>query len=284
MNIFSIVVCYNPDLVKLNNLVQSILSQSNNVVLVDNSKNTKLSKIKSAKIISLGQNKGISYAQNKGIEFAKSKNADVFVFFDQDSEIDSNFFENILFKMNLNNLSVFSPLIIDKKTNYIFPSIRLNSIGLTKKVQFTKKSNPDLIDLVISSGTCLNLKTINLIGNMDENLFIDFVDTDWSLRCKEKKVPIVIVPKAILRHNIGEGNFKFLSFTFFLHSNKRLYYQIRNCLYLLKKSYVPKLFVFKELFSLLFHNMIIFFLTKNKREFIKSIYLGFNDGFKFLIK
>ena len=284
MNIFSIIVCYNPDLQNLNLLVKSILNQSSKVVIIDNSEVNNLSKLKSCDILTLGENKGISYAQNKGIEYAKSKGANVFVFFDQDSEIHNDYFDNILLKMNLNQLSLFSPLIIDKKSNQIFPSIRLNYFGFTKKIQFSRNSEPSLVDLIISSGSCVNLKTLNLIGNMDENLFIDFVDTDWSFRCKEKKVPILIIPKAILRHNIGDGNFKFLNFTFFLHSNKRLYYQIRNCLYLLKKSYIPKLFVLKEMFSLLFHDMIIFFFTKSKIQFVKSIFLGFKDGFKFLIK
>ena len=284
MNIFSIIICYNPDLLKLNQLVKSIVSQSSSVVLVDNSENNNFIKIEYCDTINLGENKGISYAQNRGIEFAKSKDADVFVFFDQDSEIHNDYFDNILLKMNLNQLSVFSPLIIDKKSNHIFASIRLNGLGLTKKIQFSENSDPSLVDLIISSGSCVNIKTLNLVGLMDEIFFIDFVDTDWSLRCKEKKVPIYIMPKAILKHSIGEGNFKFLFFTFFIHSNKRIYYQIRNCLFLFKKSYVPNLFVLKELSSLLFHNFITIFFAKNKLQFLKFSFLGFRDGLKFLIR
>jgi len=284
MNVFSIIVCYNPDLIILNQLVKSILNQSSKVVIVDNSEVNNLSKLKSCDILTLGENKGISYAQNKGIEYAKSKGANAFVFFDQDSEIENNFFKNILQNMTINDLSVFSPLIIDKISNEIFPSIRLNYLGLNKKVHFSKNSEPALVDLIISSGSCLNLKTLNFVGLMDEDLFIDFVDTDWSLRCKEKKVPIYIMPNAILKHSIGKRNFKILNFSFFLHNNKRVYYQIKNCLSLFKKSHAPMLFVMKELLSLLFHNFFLFFISKNKIQFLKFSFLGFRDGFKFLIK
>jgi rhamnosyltransferase len=284
MTVYSIIVCYQPDLRILNHLIKSIINQSSKVVIVDNSEVNNLSKLKSCDILTLGENKGISYAQNKGIEYAKSKGANAFVFFDQDSEIENNFFINILQNMTISDLSVFSPLIIDKISNEIFPSIRLNYLGLTKKVHFSKNSEPALVDLIISSGSCLNLKTLNFVGLMDEDLFIDFVDTDWSLRCKEKKVPIYIMPNAILKHSIGERNFKILNFTFFLHNNKRVYYQIKNCLSLFKKSHAPMLFVMKELLSLLFHDFFLFFISKNKIQFLKFSFLGFRDGFKFLIK
>lgn len=284
MIVYSIIVCYNPDLIILNNLIESITKQSVKIVIVDNSEVNNLSKLKSCDILTLGENQGISFAQNKGIEYAKSKGANVFVFFDQDSEIESNFFKNILKNITINDLSVFSPLIINKISNEIFPSIRFNCFGLTKKVYFSKNSEPALVDLIISSGSCVNLKTLNFVGLMDENLFIDFVDTDWSLRCKEKKVPIYIIPKAILKHSIGESSFKFLNFTFFSHNNKRVYYQIKNCIYLFNKSHAPVLFVMKEILSLLFHDFVLFFFSKNKIQFLKSSFLGFVDGFKILMK
>lgn len=284
MIVYSIIVCYNPDLIILNNLIQSVVKQSAKVVIVDNSKFNNLSKLKSCDILTLGENKGISYAQNKGIEYAKSKGANAFVFFDQDSEIENNFFKNILENMTINDLAVFSPLVIDKISNEIFPSIRLNYLGLTKKVHFSINSEPAEVDLIISSGSCTNLKTMNFVGMMDEQFFIDFVDTDWSLRCREKKVPIFIIPNAILKHSIGDRNFKFLSFTFFIHNNKRVYYQIKNCISLFKKSHAPILFVMKELLSLLFHDLFLFFILKNKIQFLKFSFLGFRDGFKFLIK
>ena len=67
---------------------------------------------------------------------------------------------------------------------------------------------------------------------MDEILFIDYVDTEWSLRCKKENIPIYVNSKAILQHSIGTNNFKFFSMTFFIHSSTRIYFQFRNCIIL----------------------------------------------------
>ena len=268
MNVYSIIVTYNPDLKNLYNLVKSVLNQSSKALIIDNSSPDFLLEVNNCEIIRLGDNKGISFAQNKGIEIAKKNGANFFVFFDQDSQISENFFSNIFRNYDKNDLSVRSPLIIDNDSKNIMPSVRLNNLGFTYKF-FPSLKNPQLTDIIISSGTALNLKTLNTIGTMDENLFIDFVDTEWCLRCKKENVPIYIIPNAILNHSIGNKNIKFLNMTFFVHSSKRIYFQFRNCIILFSKNHVPNLFVLKELISLLFHSIVILFLKKQFRIFKK---------------
>ena len=284
MRIFSIIVCFNPDIESLKKLVESILDQSSEVVIVDNSSSKKLIDLGNCKIISLNSNKGISYAQNRGIEYAKKKSSDIFVFFDQDSEINKNFFKSLMKKMDLDIMSVFSPLVIDKKTDKILPSVNLNRFGITSKVFYNRSSSFNRVDLIISSGSAINRKALDCVGLMDENLFIDFVDTDFCFRCIKKNIPIYIMPEAILKHSIGQSKYTFFNLTFFKHDNERIYYQVRNCIYFFKKKYVPKLFVLKEFFSILFHSFFLIFLSNDKMGFLRNFFLGFKDGLVFIIK
>ena len=283
MSIYSIIVSYNPNIQNLNNLIKSITNHSIKVLVVDNSKTKNLFKIKNFETIHLGENKGISFAQNKGIEIAKKRGAKFFIFFDQDSQISSMFFNNILSNYSENDLHVRSPLILDKESDEPMPSIKLNNLGFTSKFDTSKALEPQQTDLIISSGTVVNLKTLNIVGLMDENLFIDFVDTEWSFRCKKENIPIYIIPNAIIKHSIGKKNFKFLNMTFFVHNSRRIYFQFRNCIILFSKNHVPNLFVLKELISLIFHSLVVIFFKKNSFKSLKNIFLGLMDGFKFIL-
>lgn len=282
--VFAIIVTYNPDKNKLRNLVGSILCQKINVIIVDNSDSNSKILIDDCNIIHLNKNMGIAYAQNKGIDLARKLNSDSVVFFDQDSIIDTNFFKNIKAKISINELAVFVPLIIDSSNQKPLPYIKLDKFGFRKKVFLNIESEIQLVDIIISSGTFMNMKTLESIGPMDEELFIDFVDTDFSFKCRDKNIPIYILPKATIKHSIGNKSFNFFNYTIFIHDKLRGYYQLRNCLILFKRSYIPKLYISIEFFSLLFHHCISFFYVKEKVKYLKFLFLGLIDGFKFLIK
>ena len=76
------------------------------------------------------------------------------------------------------------------------PYIKLDKFGFRKKVFLNIESEIQLVDIIISSGTFMNMKTLESIGPMDEELFIDFVDTDFSFKCRHKNIPIYILPKS----------------------------------------------------------------------------------------
>tara|TARA_B100000989_G_C19521084_1_gene464187 strand:- start:506 stop:1363 length:858 start_codon:yes stop_codon:yes gene_type:complete len=280
----AIIVTYKPNINKLKKLVESILIQKFNVIIVDNSESNSKIFIDNCSIIHLNKNMGIAYAQNKGIDLARKLNSESVVFFDQDSIIDKNFFKNIKEKISKNELAVFIPLIIDYASKKPLPIIKIGKYGFRKKVFLNTESEIQLVDLIISSGSYMNIKTLQSIGPMDEELFIDFVDTDFSFKCRYKNIPIYILPKATIYHTIGSKNLNFFNYTIFIHDKSRCYYQFRNCLFLFKRSYIPKLFISIEFFSLLFHHFISFFYVKEKIKYLKYLFLGIVDGLRLLIR
>lgn len=42
------------------------------------------------------------------------------------------------------------------------------------------------------------------VGVLDERLFIDYVDTEWCLRCAAQGITVRIIPAASMTHSIGD--------------------------------------------------------------------------------
>lgn len=280
MKVYSIIVCFNPDVDRLIKLCSDLIYQKSKIVLVDNSFNSCLNDIvnDNIELIQLGDNLGIAKAQNIGIQFAIKQNADIFVFFDQDSEIEISFLQNLIAPFSLSKALVTSPVFYDKSQGFRFPSYRLTKFGLLKKVIDT---NGDYnVDVIISSGSATNRKTIELVGLMNEDYFIDFVDTEWSLRCKSKNVPIKVISNAKMIHAIGEKSIDLKIFRLFVHSPTRTYYKVRNSFLFFNNKYVPFLLGIKEIASTLIHNFIIIFIVSNKLLYINNYFGAIVDGIK----
>ena len=115
---------------------------------------------------------------------------------------------------------------------------------------------------------------------MDEDLFIDFVDIEWSIRCKKNKIPIYIVPQAKMTHSIGEKSINFGIMRGFIHTANRSYYKVRNPFLLIRKSHVPLILVIKEIVSALVHQFVCIFYVKNKSAYFRIYISAIIDGIK----
>ena len=97
-------------------------------------------------------------------------------------------------------------------------------------------------DLLITSGSVLNLHLFPKIGDFDENLFIDFVDTDYSIRCKKMGYQLVLFNNIFIKHELGTIVRRASIKTLYLvkksksvYSAIRYYYLCKNNLYLQQK-------------------------------------------------
>ena len=106
------------------------------------------------------------------------------------------------------------------------------------------------LDHLITSGTLVNLRLFDEIGGFDENLFIDLVDVEFSIRAKKAGFRIIKFNGIIFAHNIGKKVRRASIKSLFLirkqkeiHSAIRCYYMLRNSLYVQEKhkNYDPYL-------------------------------------------
>jgi rhamnosyltransferase len=95
------------------------------------------------------------------------------------------------------------------------------------------------IDYLITSGSVVNLTLFDEIGGFDEALFIDEVDLEYCYRAKTKGYKIIKFTHIFLQHSLGKISYfrslksgKLTPRT--LHSPLRVYYMLRNYLYVAK--------------------------------------------------
>ena len=231
MNIAGIVIVYHPDIQVLCDNIKTYVQGLRQLYVYDNSElpSPDIEKAlwevdTSIQYHYFGSNEGIAKRLNSAVKYAIENKFDYLLTMDQDSSFKKGDFE--------------------KYINYIQAGTYNNVVqfGVNCQPQFTVPKNmPEPVLTLITSGTILNLSFIQNIGAFNENLFIDFVDAEFSYRVIQKGYINLMYADIVLNHSIGtlvEGrsliNFKkTLRIT---HHPIRVYYIIRNGLFLLFKA------------------------------------------------
>lgn len=275
-----ILTTFNPDLVMLRDNISTYICQAGRVVVCDNSDDQDIAlEIESFchdknKLIYLSMhgNKGIAYAQNRGVEYAMSEGFELFIEIDQDSSLPLGYVEKILSSYYLlinNNIAVggLGPIAKSKSQNFIYHEHKSgNSIFF--------------VDKTLSSGFLYNKSAYHLVGGKDESLFIDYVDWDWCWRANKLGLKVAIDNSIEIEHMLGDGHKKILGFNVGLPSPVRLYYQYRNSLYMMQKSYIPFGWKVKRVFIQALKVPFFIVFTDRKKERLKYIVQGVIGFFK----
>jgi rhamnosyltransferase len=87
------------------------------------------------------------------------------------------------------------------------------------------------VSMVITSGSLLRMADFAALGPFDEGFFIDYIDTDFCLRCRRRGRLIAISAKARMLHSLGHREVRRWRGVVFYplnHSALRHYYIARN--------------------------------------------------------
>lgn len=279
--IYSIIVSYLPNQHSLLRLCSRLVADGSKVIIVDNTEEPYLNVENfpvECKIISLGLNTGIAHAQNKGIQEALGDGAEVIVFFDQDSTIIPRFLRRLTLPLRLGTPDMVAPLCVDDISNDEYASVRVGKYGKPIAIYRGNTQEPYEVDVVISSGMAATREVFQTVGMLDEGLFIDFVDTEWCLRCRSRGVPIRVVPAAIMKHRIGIKSIRIGRFSVLVHTPERCYFQLRNCFHLLRMSHVPFLFALCEAFSVFLNRIVLLVIVPRRLDYLKAYLFAIRDG------
>lgn len=277
--IYAVIVTFNPVLANLNNLVQALQTNEVTPVVVDNASSSPFSV--ACHKIDLEKNFGIAKAQNTGIDFVLEKGAKTIVFFDQDSTITDEFFIKKLYEpIYAGETQITAPVFIDDALRFIYSIVEITDKGGRIK-HYPEADDPErMVNNVISSGTMVDAEALKDIGNMTEELFIDYVDTEWCMRAYSKGYRMLVIPSARMVHTIGDKTLKFFGYYVPKHSPFRRYYRIRNSFYLLRLPYIPLVMAIREILFSIIHQFILIIISKGERTaYIKSLVKGLRDGF-----
>jgi rhamnosyltransferase len=247
--VYAIVVTYEPDLGKLDLLYQKICTQVSGLVVVDNGSSTEVvSWLQSRdvpiayEVIALGDNKGIAFAQNTGMRHAKAAGTDYIVLFDHDSEPNADMVTMLLNAIKHKQadgrkVAAAGPRYRDSRQHSLPPFVRIEGLRL-KRIECADHNIVE-VDYLIASGCLIPIKTLDQVGLMRDDLFIDYVDTEWGLRAKTLGFQSFGVCDAHMNHSLGGTPISFRGKVHPLHHPSRHYYQFRNAVRLYQERDLP---------------------------------------------
>lgn len=242
MKIGSVIVLYDPEQDKIEETVGALNNQVDEICLIDNSSSSHSSWFlnrRNLKYIYLGKNKGIAFAQNVGIRELQNLSCDYILFSDQDSKampalVDSLLKVHSQLSQEGINVATVGTVAINERTGKKYPFRH-------KVFQEMVLDNTSIIevDYVRNSMSLTSSEVLNIVGFMDNSLFIDGVDSEWCWRARVKGYRTFISEDSIIYHCLGKDDRRLLTKEITIPSPNRLFYQYRNFLWLLHRGYVP---------------------------------------------
>jgi rhamnosyltransferase len=280
--VFAVVVAYHPDVAALKSLTARLAPDAT-VLVVDNSEGAGVAQdalAGAAEVLALGTNTGIAHAQNVGIERALALDAGIVVLFDQDSTVRDGFVATLTSGLDPATPAVAAPRYVDAGDGSELPSGRLGPMGWPRPAPAPAAggAEPYRVDLVIASGTAATRAAYAAAGLLDAGLFIDYVDTDWCLRCRARGVPIHVNPRAVMEHRIGTAARQVGRHRVLVHSPARCYYQIRNSLLLFRRPYIPFLFAVRETVGIVLSRLLLLLFVANRSAYVSAYLAAVKDG------
>ena len=245
-----IIITYNPDLAGLERLVGPLLSQVDRVIIVDNGSRDDMVawaagwQEERLVVIPLGDNHGIAAAQNVGIAAARQAGADYVLLLDHDSEPEPDMVARLMDVVQTQQFSgkkvaAVGPRYHDPRRTIRPPFVRTE--GFHRRRLACGEGLPKIIpvDYLIASGSLIPMATLDAVGAMREELFIDYVDIEWGLRAKQAGFQSYGACDALMRHSLGDTPLRIGRWHAPLHSPLRHYYLFRNTTWLYRQPWPP---------------------------------------------
>jgi rhamnosyltransferase len=135
-------------------------------------------------------------------------------------------------------------------------------------------------DFLISSGALIPLAVLDEVGGMDESLFIDNVDMEWSFRARGMGLRLYGVCAARMEHRLGDDRQPVLGgvHSVVRHGPNRLYFIMRNRLQLYRLPYTPRVWIAQDLPRVLAKFLIFSVLVGPRPRNVRYMVRGLLDG------
>ncbi len=288
----AVIVTYHPDPALLLRLLDAIVPQVTWVVVVDNGSALDLPRLladRSVTLLPLGENLGVAAGFNRGIAWAETHGAEQVLLLDQDSVPAPDMVGQLQAALaglldRGEAVATVGARARDPQTGHEVGFARIGKLCF-RYVTAGPGETTVRTDFLISSGSLIPMATLRQVGVMDEELFIDLVDTEWCLRAAAAGLRSYGVPAALLHHGIGDRTAQLRiagkkAGSLHHHGPLRHYYIFRNSMLLSRRTYVPWRWVLNNAVQLL--GMFIYFslLTPPRGQHLRMMLRGLWDGLK----
>lgn len=288
----AVVVTHNPDEqwpVRL----RSVCRQVSEVVVVDNGSGGPQGPIQLSGLAAGGidvitnpWNRGVAAALDQGMEWAIKRGYPYALTLDQDSQPADGMVEALLevYRRHprADSVAIAAPQLVDSEVGARARYLRLR-LGFWFERVGCSGVWLEGVTSVITSGSLHSTRAYGALGGFREDLFIDFVDTEYCLRAQRHGYQIVVACEAMLEHRLGDRRRMAVGpLTLFptFHSPFRWYYLSRNRIPMIRMYALrfPHWFTYEVIAST--YGMLRMLLFEDRRiEKLKAILKGTVDGF-----
>lgn len=291
MKISAVVVTYNPDIETLLEQFNSVYSQVDNVIYIDNGSSNyeelklHIASLNDQNMIFMIHNKvnmGLGYAHNQGIRQSEELGSSAVLILDHDSVLRCSFVDELTKALeclcsNNEKVAAVGPIYINESTNEQYPITRYFGPFIKR---LKPSSYPVEASVLISSGSLIPIEVLHKIGGMDEKLFVDYIDIEWSYRARSHGYKLYAIPTAVMNHQIGDKRASIFGRMVSIHSPLRRYYLSRNSIYMLRCPYVSWGYKVRELIFNMLRVIVFTLISHDRLKYLKYSFRGVFDGIK----
>jgi rhamnosyltransferase len=295
--VLAVVVTYYPDAELLIALVRSLLSQVTVVLIVDNTPemdcrvNSLLAEFadvgSSLEIIRLGTNCGIAAALNVGISVAIHEKFGHVLLCDQDSFPAADMVKQLLalarrIEEQGGRVGCIGPNYLDRVTGHMHRFQVQEPARFFYSTCAGDRAVPWVeVVTLITSGSLVPTNAFADVGLMQEEYFLDFVDTEWCHRARQCGYKLYGTALATMEHHVGDTTFpvwygRWKAFSGYAPS--RLYYRYRNGIFLLQSGNVPWRWKLRSGWTWMGNIYAYTLFGPHRYQNLKAILLGLWDG------
>jgi rhamnosyltransferase len=281
--VWACVVCYRTTAEQLRQLLALLEPQVACVVVVDNSPDESLAtNVASPSIYRhMGRNAGTAAAMNEAWRLALAAGAAYVVSFDQDSRPAPSMVRCLREAFDQPSpstlpLAAVGPVWTDERSG--------RAMRVLAPVRFLRHhvSAPDTglveVNHLITSGCLVSAAAYRAVGPFDEDLFLDYVDIEWSLRARTRGYTSAVAANCRMSHALGESMMPIAGRQIAVHRPERTYLQVRNHLLLWRSSAMPRLWLLSDLIQVTGKLLALLVLVPRRAQRLHCIGRGLADG------
>lgn len=269
----------------IESILRSTLTSELQIVVVDNASTDgslqllqdRWEENNQVKIIPLDKNYGFSKANNVGIEWAMENGAEYFLILNNDTEIAEDTLEKMIDIQKETGAIIVPKIVYADHSDTIWCAGGSFSKVIWKPVQrgMNQKDTGQYdqsMKCSFANGCCMLLseKIIRKLGLLDEQFFLYYEDTEYSLRARQKGIPIWYCAQALIYHKVNGS-------TMGNEKPDSAYYITRNWLICNRKYMKNRFALFQCYFIINRLAWLLIWFMENKRGNMTAVTEGIMD-------
>jgi len=249
-----------------------------------------VAQVSNASLVVNKENLGLSAALNQGVRMLRTlaPQARLALLLDQDSLPEPGSIEALgeahdALVAQGHRVGAVGPQLRDVDTGLMHGFHQMTHWRWLRAFPPTTANQPVPVANLNGSGTLMRIEVFEQQGGLDEALFIDHVDTEWSFRLLAAGFGLWGVPQAVFTHRMGRRGLRFWMFGWRVwpeRSALRHRYLFRNTLWLMRRPYVPRVWkawaAVKVMLTAVLHGVF----DRDRRAQLAGMWEGVREGWR----